>query len=170
VALTDFGLAAECALFAGWLAWRGAAGSALRFWFAMLFAALGAGALLGGITHGFFPDAATGPARVVWKGTLIAIGIAAWASWAVGAHMLFNAYIARRLVTVAAVLFAFNVAVIVYVSQAYFVAIAFYAPAIVFVLIAFVVVYRATKCAFLLNAIAGLALSSTTWCRPLGCS
>jgi hypothetical protein len=159
VALTDFGLAAECALFAAWLAWRGAAGSALRFWFVVLFAALGIGALLGGITHGFLPDAATGPARVVWKATLIAIGIAAWASWAVGAHVLFAEGKARRLATCGGVLFALNVAVIVYVSQAYLVAVAFYGPAIVFALIAFVIAYRASGRRLLLPAIAGLALS-----------
>ena len=89
VALTDFGLAAECALFAGWLFRRGLTGNPLRRWFVVLFVALGLGALLGGITHGFLPDAGSDVARAVWAATLMAIGLAAFASWAVGAHVLF---------------------------------------------------------------------------------
>jgi len=56
VALTDFGLAIECAWLVGWLHWRAPAGGPLRTWFVVFFAALGMGALLGGIAHGFLPD------------------------------------------------------------------------------------------------------------------
>ena len=67
VALTDFGLAVECALFAGWLYWRGAAGSPLGRWFVVLFVALGIGALLGGVTHGFLPETGSDAARIYWN-------------------------------------------------------------------------------------------------------
>jgi hypothetical protein len=159
VALTDFGLAAECALFAGWLVWRGSTGSPLGRWSVVLFAALGLGALLGGITHGFLPDAGSDAARMAWNATLIAIGVAAWASWAVGAHVLLVKDTARWVVAAAALLFALNVAVVLHVSQSFVVAIAFYAPAIVFALIAFVLAYRASGRAVLLFAIAGIVLS-----------
>lgn len=159
VALTDFGLAAECALFAAWLQWGTLRDSALRRWFVVLFAALGIGALLGGITHGFFPDAQAHAARVVWIATLIAIGVAALASWAVGAHVLFAKATARRFVMAAVLLFVLNVAAVLYVSQSFLVAIAFYAPAIVFALVAFVLAYRASGNAVLLSAIAGIVLS-----------
>ena len=159
VALTDFGLAAECALFAGWLQWRTLRDSPLRRWFVVLFAALGIGALLGGITHGFFPDAQAHASRIVWIATLIAIGVAALASWAVGAHVLFAKTTARWLVMAAALLFALNVAVVLSVSQSFLVAIAFYAPAIVFALIAFVLAYRASGNPSMLLAVAGIVLS-----------
>ena len=159
VALTDFGLAAECALFAAWLHWGTLRDSPLRRWFVVLFAALGVGALLGGITHGFFPDAEAQAARVVWIATLVAIGIAALASWAVGAHVLLANSGARWLVAAAALLFALNVAVVLSVSQSFLVAIVFYAPAIVFALIAFVLAYRASCNSVLLFAIAGIVLS-----------
>ena len=158
VALTDFGLAAECALFAGWLVWRGSTSKLCR-WFVVLFVALGLGALLGGITHGFLPDAGSDAARAVWNATLIAIGVAAVASWAVGAYVLLADNTARWVLAAAALLFALNVAVVLYVSQSFFVAIAFYAPAIMFALIAFVLAYRASGKAVLLFAIAGIVLS-----------
>jgi hypothetical protein len=159
VALTDFGLAAECALFAGWLLWRGLAGNPLCRWFVVLFVALGLGALLGGITHGFLPDAASDAARMVWNATLIAIGVAALASWAIGAHVLFANGMVRWVLAAAALLFALNVAVVLYVSQSFLVAIAFYASAIMFALIAFVLAYRASGNTVLLFAIAGIVLS-----------
>lgn len=159
VALTDFGLAAECALFAGLLCWRGAAGSALGRWFVVLFAALGLGALLGGITHGFLPDAGSDAARAVWAVTLIAIGVAALASWAIGAYMLFAGSTARWVLMAAGLMLMLNVAVVLYVSQSFLVAIAFYAPAIIFALAAFVLAYRASGNGVLLFAIAGIVLS-----------
>jgi hypothetical protein len=159
VALTDFGLAAECVLFAGWLQWGTLRDGPLRRWFVVLFAALGIGALLGGITHGFFADATSDVARAVWIATLIAIGVAALASWAVGAHVLLVKDTARWLVAAAGLLFALNVAVVLYVSQSFAVAIAFYAPAIVFALVAFVLAYRASRRSSLLLAIAGIVLS-----------
>jgi len=159
VALTDFGLAAECALFAGWLQWGALRDSSLRRWFVALFAALGIAALLGGITHGFFPDARSDASRVVWIATLVAIGIAALSSWAIGAHVLVVKTAARWFVMAAALLFALNVAVVLYISQSFLVAIIFYAPAIVFALIAFVLAYRSSGSTALLPAIAGIVLS-----------
>lgn len=159
VALTDFGLAAECALFAGWLYWRGLAESSLGRCFVVLFVALGLGALLGGITHGFLPDAGSDVARAVWAATLIAIGVAALASWAVGAYMLFAGGTARWVLAAAALMLALNVAVVLYVSQSFLVAIMFYAPAVIFALAALVLAYRASGNAVLLFAIAGIVLS-----------
>lgn len=159
VALTDFGLAAECALFAGWLVWRGSAGSPLGRWFVVLFVALGLGALLGGITHGFLPETGSDAAHIVWTITLIAIGVAALASWAVGAHVLFANSTARWIMAAAALVLMLNVAVVLYVSQSFLVAIAFYAPAIIFALIAFVLAYRSSGNAVLFSAIAGIVLS-----------
>ena len=159
VALTDFGLAVECALFAGWLYWRGAAGSPLGRWFVVLFVALGIGALLGGVTHGFLPETGSDAARIVWNATLIAIGVAALASWAVGAHVLFANSTARWVLAAAALLLMLNVAVVLYVSQSFLVAIVFYAPAMIFALVAFVLAYRASGNAVLLFAIAGIVLS-----------
>ncbi len=159
VALTDFGLAAECALFAGWLQWGTLRDSPLRAWFVVLFAALGVGALLGGITHGFLPDATSDASRVAWVATLVAIGVAALATWAVGARVLFANGTARWFVTAAVLLFVLNVAAVLYVSQSFIVAIVFYAPAMVFALIAFVLVYRSSGRSLLLFAVAGIVLS-----------
>lgn len=159
VALTDFALAAECALFAGWLQWRSGDGGPLRHWFSVLFAALCVGSLLGGITHGFFGAAETGLSRVLWAATLVSIAAAALACWAVGAHLLAPESTAKRIVAAAAVLWALNVAAVLFVSPRFATAIAFYAPAVLFVLLGLVVAYARTGKRALLPGIAGVMLS-----------
>jgi len=87
VALTDFVLAAE----AGWLgalvSRHGAPAPARRWWTAF-FWSVGAGALLGGVSHGFVPPPYGVGATVVWRLTLLAIGAAALSVWGAGAHAL----------------------------------------------------------------------------------
>jgi hypothetical protein len=160
VALTDFGLAAECALFAGWLHWQALGDSPLRRWLVVLFAALGAGALLGGITHGFLADQQSDGYRIAWAATLISIGVTALASWAIGAHMLFGDEDSRRWVLIAAGwLLGLNVATVLWVSQSFAVAVVFYVPAVAFVLAAFVLTYARLRQPYLLAGVAGLVLS-----------
>ena len=160
VALTDFGLAVECALFAGWLHWQALGDSPLRRWLVVLFAALGAGALLGGITHGFLADQQSDGYRIAWAATLISIGVAALASWAIGAHMLFGDEDSRRWMLIAAGwLLGLNVATVLWVSQSFAVAVVFYVPAVAFVLAAFVLTYTRVRQPHLLAGVAGLVLS-----------
>jgi 4-amino-4-deoxy-L-arabinose transferase-like glycosyltransferase len=61
VALTDYLLAAEAALFV-WLLWRPRVATAVRWPFAV-FASTSVAALAGGTVHGFFPPGASGWAR-----------------------------------------------------------------------------------------------------------
>jgi Family of unknown function (DUF6962) len=158
VALTDLGLAIECAALAAWLH-RRAPATALRSWFVVFFAATGISALLGLITHGFLADFASTIYRVLWAATLLAIGGAALAGTAIGARLLFSETAARRVLMLAAWLFAAYVAIVLLVSQSFAVAILFYLPAAVFLLIAFVLTWLRRRSAHLLAGIVGLALS-----------
>ena len=79
VALTDFGLAVECAIFV-WLllplpsAAIGAA--AAHRWFCAFFAASGIASLLGGTVHGYFTTPSSAH-TVLWQFTLAAVGFGA---------------------------------------------------------------------------------------------
>jgi len=157
VSLTDFGLALECGGFAVWLLWR--CRTLLSLSFAALFAAAGLGALLGGIEHGFLADDNSPVAQAVWTGTLIAIGIAALASWVVGALLVMSRAGALRVAKLAALLFVGYVAVILLVSQSFTVAIVYYLPAAAFLLIAFALAYRREQAGFLLAGLAGMVLT-----------
>jgi hypothetical protein len=159
VALTDFGLAAECAALAAWLHWRSGAARPLQTWFVIFFSAVGIGAFLGGITHGFLADIQSTIYGVIWSATMLAIGLAAVASWAIGAHLLFSERAAKRVVLLAGSLFALYAATVLAVSQSFTVAVVFYVPAVTFVLITFVLTYLRRPRNDVLAGIAGLILS-----------
>ena len=158
VALTDFALAIECALLALWLPRDASAHRPLRAWFVIFFSAVGVGALLGGITHGLIADQASIAARAMWTATLLAIGVAALACWSIGAHLVFSAVAAKRIVVLAALLFALYAAAVL-VRPWFAVAVAHYAPAGAFLLAAFVLCYFRRRAAHLLSGIAGVVLS-----------
>lgn len=158
VALTDFGLALECAAFAAWLYRRGAA-EALRPWFVAFFAALGLAALFGGITHGFLADHQSRLYGVIWSATLLAIGVTALAGWAIGARLTLSERVARHVIAAATAVFAGYVAVVLFVDRSFVVAIINYLPAAAFLLAAFAIAYVRRRDTFLLAGIIGLALS-----------
>jgi hypothetical protein len=159
VALTDFGLALECAAFAAWLRWRAPADGPVRTWWILFFCALAGGALLGGITHGLVVDHDTVSGRALWRATLLVIGLAALACWAIGGHLLFGRRAGKRLTIVAALLFAAYAATVIFFNASFAIAIVHYGLAGAFLLAAFVVRYLKDRERQALVGIAGLALS-----------
>jgi uncharacterized membrane protein len=152
VSLTDLALAIECGLFAAWLSRLGRA--RLKPAFVSLFAATGVAALLGGISHGLLPGS-----DMVWRATLIAICVAAFAAWLIGARLALP-YEYQKIVTIlVALAFAAQSAYILFVGESFLVAIVSYAPAALFLLIAFGLAYRRSRAPYLLAGIAGLALT-----------
>jgi hypothetical protein len=159
VALTDFALAIECAIFAAWLHRANRSAGALGQAFVAFFVAVGIASLLGGIAHGFFADKQTVVFRIVWTATLIAIGGAAFASWAAGARLWLSDARAARVTVVAGLLLAAYLVVVLFVSKAFVVAIVHYLPATVFLMVSFVVAYRRRHEQFLMAGILGMVLT-----------
>jgi hypothetical protein len=154
VTLTDFALAIECGGFALWLArYRHATA------FVALFAAAALASLLGGISHGFLPDATTLAARLTWNGSLAAIGVAAVACWVIGARLILSETGTRIVIAIAAIVLVAYLAVVLLVSNSFSVAIAGYAPAMTFLLVAFVLAWHRERTCFHLAGVAGMVLS-----------
>ena len=156
VALSDFALALACAGFAVWFTTRP---HPLARAFLAFFAAAGTAAVLGGVAHGFLPDHGTALYAVVWAGTLIAIGVAALASWIIGARLILSPDATRIVIALAAALFAAYVAVVLLVSRAFAVAIAHYLPGAAFLLAAFMIAYFRERKTFLAAGLAGVVLT-----------
>jgi uncharacterized protein DUF6962 len=159
VALTDFALATECAIFTVWLRRTNQHAGALRPAFVAFFAAVGVASLLGGIAHGFLPDEQSLLYRIVWTGTLIAIGCASFASWAAGARLWLSDTGAARVTIFAGLLLAAYLVVVLFVSKAFVVAVVHYLPATVFLLVSFVVAYRRRHEQFLMAGTLGMVLT-----------
>ena len=127
----------ECALFAWRLHRGGGADARLRRWWVLFFAATAAASLSAGTVHGFFADEATAGYAVLWPLSLLAIGVAALAAWAIGARLGLRPALARWLVRAAFVQFAVYGVVVLVVSDDFRVAVADYLPAVLFLLVVF---------------------------------
>jgi hypothetical protein len=158
VALTDYALTAECALFS-WLIGRLPAGSSLRAPFALFFAASAVAALAGGTVHGFFLDGRSLTAVVLWRAALLAIGLSAYCGWTIGARLLLSPPAARRVQAAAAAGWAVYAAVIVTAIDRFWVAIANYAPAVVFLAVGLAAAQRRAPARPLVRGLLGLGLT-----------
>ena len=137
VALTDFALAIENAIFAFVLSRVAGPNAKLRLWFVVFFSAVAFGALLGGITHGFAPSVWIMDREVTWTATMITIGVAGLGAWMSAAHLrgCEQARIGERIVGWG--VFAAYVFVVLFVSQDFKYAIVAYLPATLFLLLSF---------------------------------
>ena len=149
VALTDYALALECTVFAYLLQRRE---------HTLFFGSAAVASLAGGTVHGFFLDARTLGNAVLWRLTLIAIGVTAASAWAIGAKVLFAAPTARRIRMAAAAALAAYCVVTVFITQEFRAAVVFYLPAVVFLLVALSVAYARAREQGILVAVAGLGL------------
>jgi hypothetical protein len=149
VALTDYALAIECALFAYLVRPRE---------HALFFGSAAVASFAGGTVHGFFLDARTSGSAVLWRLTLIAIGVTATSAWTIGARVLFPAPTARRITVAAAAAFAAYCVLTLFITQDFRTAVVFYLPAVVFLLVALSVAYARVRERAILVAVAGLGL------------
>lgn len=159
VALTDFALALECAAFAWWLRPQRRRRNRRRFWFTAFFAALAAAALLGGSVHGFIADKHSALHDAIWCGTLIAIGLAAFTSWGIGATMILSKRHAAKAARAAAAIFAIYVCVVLIGYRDFSIAIIHYFPATLFLFTVMFLAWRRSRDAALFAGVVGVALT-----------
>jgi hypothetical protein len=138
VAITDFILAVECAGFAILIARKVPKGS-YRTWLLVFFVSIAAGALFGGITHGYFPNDTPG-ARAIWVATMLAIGVTAAACWNLAAEVLAKEWTPLRAAAIGG--FVGYAGLVVYGFRAYRLVIINYLPAALFLLVACVVAWK----------------------------
>jgi hypothetical protein len=158
VALTDYGLTIECAVLA-WLAWRSRGQATQRHWFVALFIALSIAALMGGTAHGFIGDKGSATHNLVWSGSLIAIGIAAFACWNIGALLLFDARAAHWITLTTATIFAIYVGAVIGGARSFFIVVVHYLPAVLFLLLAMLIAWRRARDTALLVGVGGVTLT-----------
>lgn len=137
--MTDFALALEAAALA-----VVTVRMEPRAWVAF-FASIGAAALLGGITHGFFPDAEGLVALALWRMTLLAVGITSATAIVAGVQSLGTVKLARCVTRWVVAGFVVYAGVVLFLSGAYVVALVAYLPATLFLLAVFVTAWRQSR-------------------------
>jgi len=159
VTLTDYAVALECAVFVVLLGPGRGRSRGLRFWFMLFFASMSAASICGGTVHGFFLDEQTRGYAILWPTALLVAGVTTFATWAIGARLLFSTRAVRWAVFAAGVQLALYWGAVLLLTQAFWVAIADSLPAILFLLLALVLAYRREKQSVLLLAAGGPALN-----------
>lgn len=158
VTLTDYGLAILCAAFV-WRLWRDHRLGLPGRWLRLFFAGVCLGALAGGTVHGFFALEGTPAHDVLWPATLLAIGLAAFAAWGLGARIVLGDGLARGLIGLAGLAFVIYAAIVLSGYQEFQVAILDYLPATIFLLLAVLIADRRHPRTGFRLAAGGLALS-----------
>ncbi|HYC53218.1 MAG TPA: hypothetical protein VEB19_19095 [Gemmatimonadaceae bacterium] len=142
VTLTDYAIAALCAVFCVLASrWR-TESPTLRRWWIILFGSIGAGALFGGTVHGFFLDTESVGNAVLWRATLLALGVTSAAMWMLGAMLRLAPAAVTVIRGAALVLLAVYAVIVIGVDQRFLIAIAMYLPATVFLLAVFISLAR----------------------------
>jgi hypothetical protein len=157
VTLTDFALALECAIFA--LLVARTSPPPMRRWWIIFFSSIAVGALCGGLVHGYFPDESTTTWALVWRTTLLAIGVTSMATWSLGAYLQQGIRLGRAVRRAAVWIFAAYAIIVLTVSTSFFVAVVMYLPATLFMLVAIVDAYRRSPTRAEAFGIAGLVLT-----------
>jgi hypothetical protein len=159
VALTDYVLALECLLFAAVFARNARRAGSTSFWLAIYFFAGSIASACGGTVHGFFQDEQSVGYSILWSSTLLAIGVATFAAWTIGAKLIFPPLWVRRVRVAATVQLAAYYLVVLLVSQRFVVAIADNLPAVLFLIVALLLRFRREPYTGLLVAAGGLTLT-----------
>jgi hypothetical protein len=141
VTLTDYGLALEATAFLLLLQSGSRRAGGLQFWFSVFFASVSFASLFGGTVHGFFLGPPTFAHAALWKTTLLAIGLTALSTWAIGALLLFSQRAARGVIAFAAVQYAVYSYVVLFRTSEFRVAVVITLPAALFLLVALGVAY-----------------------------
>jgi hypothetical protein len=152
VAISDYLIAIETAAFAALIV-RSGDGSQFRWPFVIFFGATSAAALAGGTVHGFFSGSRSPLAIGLWRATLLALGVAAYATWTIGAKLLLSPDTACALQAGAAVVAAGYGVIVLAVSDRFWIAVAHYLPPAIFLLVAF------AAAGMNLEGVAGLVLT-----------
>jgi uncharacterized protein DUF6962 len=157
VTLTDFALALECAIFA--LLVARASSPPMRRWWVLFFGSIGLSAFCGGLVHGYFNDRSSAEWAIVWRISLLAIGVTSMATWSLGAYLQQGDRLGANVRKAAVWILAVYAIVVLTVSTSFLVAILFYLPATLFMLVAIVDAYRRSPTRAEAYGIAGLVLT-----------
>ena len=158
VSISDFALAALAAGLTYRLSGRNTELVRVQKWFGMTLGAVAVSAFLGGIAHGFLPET-TLAGILVWRATLISIGVAAYSTLMIAALLLYRPGTVERVRWLGLGLFAIYVGIILFETHDFAAALTFYVPTSVLLLIAFVVRWRRESDEFALDGIIAIALT-----------
>jgi hypothetical protein len=159
VSITDFALAVFSGVLTAKLLSRPTAKPRTRRWFALVLGAIAFGSLLGGISHGLLPEESGRAGGLIWRATLMAIGPAAVGLWMLASILLFRPSSVERSRTLALIVLAVYVGVVLFEYQNFLIALLLYVPAAVLLLVAFAVHLKHSSDTFAIDGLIAMGIT-----------
>lgn len=156
VTLTDYVLFLEFSILA-WLLCRKPR-HPIRTLMAISLFSSGISALLGGTVHGFFSDEKTLPCILLWRGTLLGLGVMSWSFFMLGTNIIIPKKYYTGLFYFACLQLAIYTIIVLFVSQAFWIVIINYLPASLFILVASIIKWIKSRQNIWLGFIIGVFL------------
>lgn len=142
VALTDYALAVECALFVYLLGRLRNTWSRPRHWLVLFFSSVAIATMTGGTVHAFFANHASLGYRVLWPITMIMIGLAALSGTHFALVLQGSCSIEAPVSYFLWGILAVYTVVVLWISSDFLIAILAYLPAVVYLGVVFLLTYR----------------------------
>ncbi len=157
VALTDFFLVLET-LILGLIILNIRIKSKIKLTIFLFYVSLALSSLIGGIVHGFFPYSGSLANLILWKATMICLGLVSLFSWLIAGNIILPKY--KKLILYIALLELFLYsAYIIFINSQFKIAIYNYFPATIFLLISLCILYFRKKDNTILLGIIGIILT-----------
>jgi MFS family permease len=159
VSISDFALSALCAVLATRLISHNTEMHRVQKWFAVEIVAVAVAALLGGIVHGFVPDTDAFWGALMWRATLLFIGLTGMAGIMISSFLLCRPGTVERVRIGALLIFAVYCGIVLFEWQHFGVALAFYLPTAVLLFIAFLIRWRRKPDSFACDGLIAMTLT-----------
>lgn len=159
VSISDFALSALCVVLAARLISHHTKMHRVQKWFTVEIVAVAVAALLGGIVHGFVPDTDTFLGGMMWRATLLFIGLTGLAAIMISSFLLFRPGTVERVRMVGLLIFAIYCGIVLFEWQHFGVALAFYLPTAVLLFIAFLIRWRRRPDSFACDGLIAMSLT-----------
>lgn len=159
VSISDFSLSALSAVLAARLLSRNTEMQRVKKWFAVEIIAVAVAALLGGIVHGFVSDTDGFWGALIWRSTLVFIGLTGFAAIMIASLLLFRPGTVERIRIAALLIFAIYCGLVLFEWQHFGVALAFYIPTAILLFVAFLVRWRRNHASFASDGLIAMALT-----------
>ena len=131
----------------------------MRFAGICFFIFLGVSTATGGTVHGFFPDESSAGSQILWKLTLLSVGLTSMSAWIVAAGILSSGRNQRWLAFVALPQVGVYGTNVLLVTQKFWITMTIYLPAAFLLLTAFGYTFWRDRRSFLLVGALGLVLT-----------
>ncbi len=157
VALTDFFLALET-LVLGLIILNLKIKSKIKLTIFLFYISLALSSIIGGIVHGFFPYSDSLTNLVLWKATMICLGLVSLFSWLIAGNLILPKY--KKLIqSVASLEFFLYSVYVIFINSQFKIAIYNYVPATIFLLISLCILYLRKKQPSTLLGVIGIILT-----------